>query len=264
MTWIFLSPARVRTTSNVVCSSSAAPPSPPPAAAAGRRGSRDGGRGDAERLLERLDALGELEHRDALQLVDPFLGGGHGAVLLRVGSVVGIGGRRRLRVVVVVVSCVLSSRLVPEPARAARRRRSLPVVSVVAAQPRPPRPGRPRQSGSAAAAGSSAVSAGCLRSGRRLLGRSLGLSLGRRGGLGLGCDVGRRCAGRRRRTLLLADLAERDGEAADQRVQRPGEAGERRGDHADELAVEHVARRQLGDRVDVGRRRAPRRPSGRP
>ena len=36
MTWIFLSPAPVRTTSNAVCSSAAAPPppSPPPAAGA--------------------------------------------------------------------------------------------------------------------------------------------------------------------------------------------------------------------------------------
>ena len=43
-----------------------------------RRGGRDSGRGDAERLLERLDALGQLEHGDALELVDPLLGtGGH-------------------------------------------------------------------------------------------------------------------------------------------------------------------------------------------
>jgi len=29
------------------------------------------GRGDAELLLERFDPLGELEHRDAFQLLDP-------------------------------------------------------------------------------------------------------------------------------------------------------------------------------------------------
>src|SRR5215213_5002047 len=46
------------------------------AAGRGRRG--HGGRGHAELLLERLDALGELEHGDRLQLVDPLLGaGGH-------------------------------------------------------------------------------------------------------------------------------------------------------------------------------------------
>src|SRR3954447_5970553 len=40
-----------------------------------RGGSRNGRRRDAELLLERLDALGELEHGDALQLIDPLLGG---------------------------------------------------------------------------------------------------------------------------------------------------------------------------------------------
>jgi len=40
----------------------------------GRSGRRDRGRGYAELLLERLDPLGELENRDALQLLDPVLG----------------------------------------------------------------------------------------------------------------------------------------------------------------------------------------------
>src|SRR6185295_15929324 len=40
------------------------------AAAAGRGRGRDGRRRHAELLLERLDALGQLEHRDALELVD--------------------------------------------------------------------------------------------------------------------------------------------------------------------------------------------------
>src|ERR1700719_278930 len=48
--------------------------------AARASGSRDGrghgGRRHAELLLERLDALGELEHRGALQLLDPLLCGG--------------------------------------------------------------------------------------------------------------------------------------------------------------------------------------------
>src|SRR5215210_1786468 len=46
---------------------------------AGRGGGGDRRRRDAELLLERLDALGELEHGDRLQLVDPLLGAaGHG------------------------------------------------------------------------------------------------------------------------------------------------------------------------------------------
>src|SRR6185295_8896575 len=48
-------------------------------AAAGGRGGGDSGRRDAELLLERLDALRQLQHGDALELVDPFSsGGGHG------------------------------------------------------------------------------------------------------------------------------------------------------------------------------------------
>src|SRR3954452_5638197 len=42
-------------------------------AAAGRRCRRHGGRRDTELLLERLDALGELEHGDVLELVVPIL-----------------------------------------------------------------------------------------------------------------------------------------------------------------------------------------------
>src|SRR3954452_18518726 len=43
----------------------------------GRGGRGDGRRRNAELLLERLDALGQLEHRDALELVDPLLGRSH-------------------------------------------------------------------------------------------------------------------------------------------------------------------------------------------
>src|SRR5215210_7834498 len=43
-------------------------------AAAGRGRCGHGRRGHAELLLERLDALGELEHGDLLELVDPLLG----------------------------------------------------------------------------------------------------------------------------------------------------------------------------------------------
>src|SRR3954452_8991071 len=45
-------------------------------AARGRSRSGDGRRRHAELLLERLDALGELSDRDALELLDPFLGAG--------------------------------------------------------------------------------------------------------------------------------------------------------------------------------------------
>ena len=96
MTWIFLSPAPVRMTSNAVCSSSALG-AVAAAAAAGRGRRGDGRRGDAELLLERLDALGELEHGDRLELVDPLLGaGGHGSSPPRSqsGNGVALGGRR--------------------------------------------------------------------------------------------------------------------------------------------------------------------------
>jgi large subunit ribosomal protein L10 len=59
------------------------------AAARGRR-SGDGRRGHAELLLERLDALRQLQHGDALQLFDPFSGGAHMSVLLG-GLVSGVG-----------------------------------------------------------------------------------------------------------------------------------------------------------------------------
>src|SRR4029450_12285862 len=39
----------------------------------GGGGSSDSGRRDAELLLQRLDPLGKLEHRNALQLLDPIL-----------------------------------------------------------------------------------------------------------------------------------------------------------------------------------------------
>ena len=61
ITWIFLSPAPVRTTSKESFSSAAAAPSPPPPRA--RRGDRDrSGGGDAPLLLDRVLELDELEH----------------------------------------------------------------------------------------------------------------------------------------------------------------------------------------------------------
>jgi hypothetical protein len=47
-------------------------------AGSGRSRGGDRGRAHTEGLLERLDALGKLEHRDALELVNPFVcTGGH-------------------------------------------------------------------------------------------------------------------------------------------------------------------------------------------
>src|SRR5919198_5594053 len=70
-------------------------------AAGGGSGGGDRGRRDAELLLERLDALAELEHRDALELLDPLLGaGGHVLILLDVASAIS-GLRRSVRLVVV-------------------------------------------------------------------------------------------------------------------------------------------------------------------
>src|SRR4051812_22808782 len=58
-------------------------------AAGGRSRGRDGRRRHAELLLERLDALAELEHRDALELLDPICSGGcHVGVSLRLGGAV--------------------------------------------------------------------------------------------------------------------------------------------------------------------------------
>src|SRR3954466_3256499 len=62
-------------------------------AAAARRGRRrNGRRRDAELLLERLDALGQLEHRDALQLFDPLFSRRHRSALLCL-FLVALGGR---------------------------------------------------------------------------------------------------------------------------------------------------------------------------
>src|SRR5690606_37456224 len=59
----------------------------------GRSSSGDGGRRHAELLFERLDALGQLEHGDALELVDPVLGGSH----VRCSPVCDSGGSSGLR-----------------------------------------------------------------------------------------------------------------------------------------------------------------------
>src|SRR3954469_8253416 len=142
------------------------------------RSRRDRGRGDAERLLERLDALGELEDGDRLELLDPLLGaGGHFLVLLGVS-------------------------------------------------------------------GGSVVS---RRGGGGLLGRSLlGRGLLRGSLLGGG---GRR--GAAAHEALVGDQLQLARESGDQVVQRRHDAGERRGDHAHEPCLEHLARRKLRDRVDL-------------
>ena len=51
--------------------------------------------------------------------------------------------------------------------------------------------------------------------------------------------------------LLGVHLAERDGEAADERAERAHEPADGRGDDADELAVEHFARGQARERADL-------------
>ena len=81
-----------------------------------------------------------------------------------------------------------------------------------------------------------------------------GLGLRRLDG-GLGLRLGGRCGRLARRhlagLLLLLELAERDGQAAEQPAQAACQTGERRRDHADELPVEDIARRELGDRLDL-------------
>ena len=72
MTWIFLSPAAVRITSNSVCSSSAAAAqSPPPAADSGHGDRRR--RGDTEALLELLQQLAQLEDGERCDALEDLL-----------------------------------------------------------------------------------------------------------------------------------------------------------------------------------------------
>ena len=61
-----------------------------------------------------------------------------------------------------------------------------------------------------------------------------------------------------------AICAELDRQPGDQRVQPAHQPGERRGDVPASWRVQHVARRQLGDRLDLRRSTAGRRPSCRP
>ena len=206
MTWIFLSPAPVRTTSTVEDSSSAAASPPPPPAS----GDRDGrGGADAELLLERLDALGELEHGDALELLDPICGAGSHVFtprLLRwwsssserLGGLLG-GLRRSGRLV---VWCLLRALRRPEP-----RRRV------------PPRP-EPRR--------------------RCLLGRRRGVPRRRQ-------PQARRRPGSRRYSFFSSTPASAMARPPMSALRVAGQAGDRRGDQPDELPVEHLARRQLGD-----------------
>src|SRR5205085_7141665 len=64
-----------------------------PAGGGSRHGRGDRGGRDPELLLERFDALGELEHGDALELLDPILSTGCHAALVLLGGTV-LGGRR--------------------------------------------------------------------------------------------------------------------------------------------------------------------------
>ena len=77
MTWIFLSPAPVRMTSNSSFSSSAGAASAPPPAA-GRGGGHRRGRGHPELVLELLEELGQLEDGHAGDGVEDLFFGCHG------------------------------------------------------------------------------------------------------------------------------------------------------------------------------------------
>ena len=84
--------------------------------------------------------------------------------------------------------------------------------------------------------------------------RRLGLGGGPRGRSGAAADQ-----------ALVGDLLQLAGEAGGQVVQGGHEAGERRGDHADEAARSRTSRlEELGDRVDVVGRQRRRRSSSRP
>src|SRR4051794_4788301 len=203
------------------------------AVAGGRGRGGDRRRRDAELLLERLDALGQLEHRDALQLVDPLLGRSH--VVPPVASVVS-GLRRSVRLVVIGRVGVLRAALGGLLGRGRLGRRLGVLVRRLL-----------RRAALALAARRGRLAGG--------LGGGLGRDLGGRGLLG---GVGRRGRGggrlarRQLAALLLAEhLVERDRHAGQQRVEAPRQARDRRGDHADELAVQDVARGQPGDRDDL-------------
>ena len=120
MTWIFLSPAALRMTSNSSCSSAAA--SAAAAAAAADRRDRDGrGGGDAELLLERLQELVQLEDGHVLEDVEQVsrAHGCHCSFLLFLGLGRWRLGRRLLRRV-----AALRRRLRrPRPAASAIRRK---------------------------------------------------------------------------------------------------------------------------------------------
>ena len=72
MTWIFLSPAAMRMTSNSSCSSAASAAGAAAAATGGRDRDRRG-RGDAELLFERLEELVQLEHGHVLEDLEQVL-----------------------------------------------------------------------------------------------------------------------------------------------------------------------------------------------
>ena len=85
MTWIFLSPAASRMTSNSSCSSTSASAAAAPPAPAPRRPPRPGPRPDVEGLLELLDEVRQLEEGHLLERVEQVVGaelrhGGHSSV----------------------------------------------------------------------------------------------------------------------------------------------------------------------------------------
>ena len=102
MTWIFLSPVAVRTTFTVLGPSSSAPAlvAAGSVASSGRNGRRDGGGGNAELLLERLDALGELSTEMPLSSSIHSSGGSSSLAMIPVLLAVVVSGRlSRIRAV---------------------------------------------------------------------------------------------------------------------------------------------------------------------
>src|SRR5205823_14831649 len=91
------------------------------AAAGCGNGRRHCGRRDTELLLERFDPLGELEHRDALELLDPLLRACCHSLVLLGGIRIGRFGLRLSRSARLVVVCVL--RLCVRPSLLPGRRR---------------------------------------------------------------------------------------------------------------------------------------------
>ena len=138
MTWIFLSPAAVRMTSNSSCSSAAALAT---TGGGSRGGDGDGSRGgDAELLLERLEEVVELEHGHALEDVEQLCGGCHDdlspVALLGLGLGLGLRLRRARAASASALGLAARRPPVPRPRRGRRLRRASASAGASASAPR--------------------------------------------------------------------------------------------------------------------------------